>query len=115
MKTSFKSKNIVSTSRLLQLLHIELIGLLRIKSHGGNYYVFMIIDDFSRFTWTLFLSHNSDTFQAFKNLAKVCQKEKGSIILSLKSDYRGEFENQEFPCYCIENRISHNVFAPRTL
>ena len=36
-RISFKSKNIVSTTRPFELLHMDLFGPSRIKSLGGNY------------------------------------------------------------------------------
>lgn len=48
-RVSFKSKNVISTSKHLDLLHLGLFGHSRTKSIGGNYYGFVIIDDF-RFT-----------------------------------------------------------------
>jgi len=68
-RVSFKPKNILSTSKPLELLHLNLFGPSRTKSLGGNYYRFVIIDDFSRFTWTLFLSSKDDTFEAFAKFA----------------------------------------------
>ena len=56
VKTSFKSKNFISTSRPLQLLHLDLFGPSRIQSLGGKSYAFVIVDDYSRFTWILFLT-----------------------------------------------------------
>jgi len=44
------NKKIVSTTRLLKLLHMDFFGLLRTISLGGNYYAIVIVDDFSRFT-----------------------------------------------------------------
>ena len=114
VKSFFKSKNIVLTTRSLQLLHMDLIGPSRTRSHGGNYYVFVIVDDYSRYTWTLFLTHKSDTFQAFTNLAKQIQNQKGSTIVSLRSDHGGEFDNHDFTNFCAENGINHNFSAPRT-
>jgi len=72
-KHSFKLKNVVSTSKPFELLHMDLFGPSRTMSLGGNYYAFVIVDDFSRFTWTLFLESKSDAFFAFKNLAKRLQ------------------------------------------
>jgi len=54
-KHSFKLKNMVSTSKPLELLHMDLFGPSRTMSLGGNYYALVVVDDFSRFTWTLFL------------------------------------------------------------
>jgi len=71
IKHFFKMKNVVSTSKLLDLLHMNIFGPSRTMSLGGNYYALVIVDDFSRFTWTLFLESKSDAYSAFKKLAKI--------------------------------------------
>ena len=55
-KSSFKPINVVSTTRPLELLHMDLFGPSRTKSLGGNYYGLVIVDDYSRFTRTLFIT-----------------------------------------------------------
>jgi len=65
IKNSFELKNIVSTSKPIELLHMDLFGPSRTMSLGGNYYAFVIVDDFARFTWTLFLESKSDVLSAF--------------------------------------------------
>jgi len=54
VRTSFKLKKCVSTSWPLELLHVDLCGSMRITSKGEKRYVPVIMDDYSRFTWTLF-------------------------------------------------------------
>lgn len=49
-KLSFKPINIVSTSRPLQLLYINLSGPLGTRSFCVNYYALVIVNDFSIFT-----------------------------------------------------------------
>jgi len=49
------AKNIVTTSRPLELLHMDLFGPNAYISIGGNKYGFIIVDDFSRITWVFFL------------------------------------------------------------
>ena len=82
VRVSFKSKNIVSTTQPLQLLHMDLFGPSRTISFGGNYYALFIVDDYSRFTWTLFLVHKRDAFHAFKKLTKIIQNKKKANQLS---------------------------------
>ena len=65
-------------------------------SLGGNYYGLVIVDDYSRFTWTLFLKTKNEAFDAFRKLTKVIQNEKGLNIVSLRSDHGGEFQNESF-------------------
>ena len=91
-KVSFKPKNVVSTERPLEMLHMGLFGPSRTMSLGGNLYALVIVDDFSRYTWTLFLAAKNDTFHAFKRLAKMLENEKSSKIVSIRSDHGGKFQ-----------------------
>ena len=105
VKASFKSKNIVSTTRPLQLLHMDLFGPSRTMRFGGNYYALVIVDDYSRYTWTSFIAHKHEAFRAFKKLAKVIQNERNLNIASIRSDHGGEFKNEAFENFCEENRM----------
>ena len=77
IRTSFKSKDIVSTKKPLDELHMDLFGPSRIARLVGNLYALVIVDDYSRYTWTLFLAYKNDAYKAFKKLAKVLQNENG--------------------------------------
>nr|GEW46187.1 hypothetical protein [Tanacetum cinerariifolium] len=46
--TSHKAKNIVSTTRCLELLYMNLFGPSAIQSYKGNRYTLFIVDDYSR-------------------------------------------------------------------
>ncbi|GJX47075.1 retrovirus-related pol polyprotein from transposon TNT 1-94 [Tanacetum coccineum] len=43
-----KAKNIVSTTRCLELLYMDLFGPSAVRSYGGNRYTLVIVDDYSR-------------------------------------------------------------------
>lgn len=47
-KSTFKPKNVVSTTRPLQLLHMDLFSPSRTRSFRGNLYALVIVDDFPR-------------------------------------------------------------------
>ena len=113
-RTSFKLKNIVTTSRALELLHLDLFGLTWSSSQRGKRYDFVIVDDYSRFTWVLFLSHKNKTLSQFKHICKRIQTEKGYVLKAIRSDHEREFENLEFQNFCAENGITHNFSSPRT-
>jgi hypothetical protein len=49
------AKNIMTTSRPLKLRHMDLFGPIAYISIGRNKYGLVIVDDFSHFTWVLFL------------------------------------------------------------
>ncbi|XP_014499245.1 uncharacterized protein LOC106760306 [Vigna radiata var. radiata] len=65
-KQPFKSKREMSTKKPLQLLHMDLFKPSRIKSLGGNSYGLVIVDDYSRYTWTYFIAAKNDTLKVFK-------------------------------------------------
>jgi len=58
---------------------------------GSNYYGSVIVEDFSRFTWTFFIVAKDDAFGAFKKLVKVIQNEKNYTIAAIKTDHGREF------------------------
>ena len=113
-RSSFKSKNVVSTSRPLELLHLDLFGPTRTHSLGGKLYGFVIVDDYSRFTWVFFLAHKTETLDIFIPFCKRIQNEKGYSITNIRSDHGTEFENLSFNIFCDENGFGHNFSAPRT-
>ncbi|GJT74999.1 retrovirus-related pol polyprotein from transposon TNT 1-94 [Tanacetum coccineum] len=54
-RSSFKSKAVPSSKGRLNLLHMDLCGPMRVASINGKKYILVIVDDNSRYTWTLFL------------------------------------------------------------
>ena len=53
-KKHHSAKSIMTTTRPLEILHMDLFGLQNYASLGGNKYGLVIVDDFSRFTWVSF-------------------------------------------------------------
>ena len=50
IKNSFKTKKFISTTRPLELLHMDFFGPSRTPSLGGKSYAYVIVDDLSRYT-----------------------------------------------------------------
>ncbi|GJX49783.1 retrovirus-related pol polyprotein from transposon TNT 1-94, partial [Tanacetum coccineum] len=67
---SHKAKNIVSTTRCLELLHMDLFGPSTVWSYGGNRYTLVTVDDYSRYTWTRFLKNKTEAFDQFEIFSK---------------------------------------------
>nr|CAN62159.1 hypothetical protein VITISV_041771 [Vitis vinifera] len=114
IKNSFKNKKFISTTRPLELLHMDLFGSSRTPSLGGKSYAFVIVDEFSRYTWVLFLSQKNEAFYGFSKFCNKVQNEKGFTITCIRSDHGREFENINFEDYCNEHGINHNFSTPRT-
>ncbi|GJV24370.1 retrovirus-related pol polyprotein from transposon TNT 1-94 [Tanacetum coccineum] len=112
---SHKAKNIVSTTRCLELLHMDLFGPSAVRSYEGNRYTLVIVDDYSRYTLTRFLKDKTEAFDQFKVFSKKIQNHLGCTIVSIRIDHRREFDNEvQFGEFCNDNGITHNFSAPRT-
>ena len=109
-----KSSTLLKSKILFPLQnHFNLFEPSRYANLSGKYYVFVIVDDFSRCTWVLFLANKDDVLDTFKVFCTKIQNEKGYSIACIRSDHRGEFENHAFECFCNEFGIEHQFFLPR--
>ncbi|GJS93188.1 retrovirus-related pol polyprotein from transposon TNT 1-94 [Tanacetum coccineum] len=112
---SHKAKNVVSTTKCLELLHMDLFGPSAVRSYGGNRYTLVIVDDYSRYTWTRFLKNKTEAFDQFEIFSKKIQNQLGCTIVSIRTDHGREFDNEvQFGEFCNANGITHNFSAPRT-
>ncbi|GJU18343.1 retrovirus-related pol polyprotein from transposon TNT 1-94 [Tanacetum coccineum] len=112
---SHKAKNIVLTTRCLELLHMDLFGPSAVWSYGGNLYTLVIVDDYSRYTWTRFLKTKTEAFEQFEIFSKKIQNQLGCSIVSIRVDHDREFDNEvHFGEFCNANGIKYNFSAPRT-
>jgi IS30 family transposase len=102
----------MSTSRVLELLHMDLFGPTTYKSLGENLYCLVIVDDYSRYTWTFFLHDKFEVAACFKKFAKRAQNEFKVKIKKIRSDNGKEFDNTNIETYCDEVRIKHESPQP---
>ena len=72
---------------------------------GGSQYNLVIIDDFSRKSWTIPLRKNSDTEVALKQWISVNENQSGKKVKKLKSDKGGEYIDAELETWLKEHGI----------
>jgi hypothetical protein len=85
-----------------------------VESLGGKRYAYVVVDDFTRFTWINFIKEKSDTFDIFKSLCYQLQRKKNSVIIRVRSDHGREFENSKFTDFCSNEGIKHEFSSPIT-
>lgn len=81
--------------------------LIQVESIGGKIYVFVYVDDYSRFSWVMFIREKSNTFEVFKDLCQLLQREKRVWDDEIRSDHGIDFENYKFFEYYASEGISH--------
>ncbi|GJS00198.1 putative ribonuclease H-like domain-containing protein [Tanacetum coccineum] len=73
-RSSFKSKVVPSSKGRLNLLHMDLCGPMLVASINGKKYILVIVDDCSRYTWTLFLRSKDETPEVLKEFLTMIQR-----------------------------------------
>jgi transposase InsO family protein len=108
------SKNVMTTSRPLELLHMDLFGPVAYLSIGGSKYGLVIVDNFFRFTWVFFLQNKSETQGTLKRFLRRAQNEFELKVKKIRSDNGSEFKNLQVKKFLEEEGIKHEFFAPYT-
>ncbi|GKD81710.1 retrovirus-related pol polyprotein from transposon TNT 1-94 [Tanacetum coccineum] len=94
--------------------NMRLIQSLASKELVRNRYTLVIVDDYSRYTWTIFLKDKTEAFDQFEIFSRKIQNQLGCSILSIRTDHGREFDNEvQFGEFCNTNGITHNFSAPR--
>nr|KAJ0186081.1 hypothetical protein LSAT_V11C900483530 [Lactuca sativa] len=113
-KSSFKPKSCSSISVPLHLLHMDLFGPIPVRSLGGNKYTLVVVDEFTRFTWVIFLKKKSHAAQEIISLIRKNETLTGLKVKQLRSDHGTEFRNSTLEEFCDHKGIGQNFSAPRT-
>jgi transposase InsO family protein len=85
----------------------------RVRSMGGKWYVLVIVDDYSHYSWVFFLESKDEVFEHFRSLALRLNNEHPNCLKAIRSDNGTEFRNTSFDEFCLEHGIDQQVFAPR--
>lgn len=85
-KTSFKFKDKLSSSKHLQLIHMDLCGPSKIEEPRGEPYFMLVIDDYSRLTWVAFLRNYSEEFEKFKAFKAFTETQTGCKLKRIRLD-----------------------------
>ncbi|GJS85929.1 retrovirus-related pol polyprotein from transposon TNT 1-94 [Tanacetum coccineum] len=85
-RKSFHTKTTPSSKRRLQILHMDLCGPMRVESFNGNKYVLVIVDDYSRYTWTHFLMSKDETPEVLIDFLRLVQRVLHAQVRTVRTD-----------------------------
>jgi transposase InsO family protein len=89
----------MTTTRPLEMFHMDLFSPIVYISIDGNKYGLVIIDDYSHFTWIFFLHDKSETQEVLKKFLKRAQNEFDVKVKKIRSDNGSEFKNTQVEQY----------------
>lgn len=107
-------KNVMydQSEELLDLVHLDVCGLLPVNSIGGSRYILLIIDDYSGMYFTYFLKNKSDVFSTFQTFKERCENTLGRKIKRIRTDNGTEFNNKQFDELIRRDGIEHQKTVP---
>nr|GFA42835.1 retrovirus-related Pol polyprotein from transposon TNT 1-94 [Tanacetum cinerariifolium] len=103
-RKSFHSK-LTSSKRRLHHLHMDLCGPMRVASINGKRYVLVIVDDYSRYTWTHFLRFKDETPEVLIDFLRLVKRRLQAQVRVLTTVLTPHLHVRQW-------RLEHNSLSP---
>nr|GEU86852.1 retrovirus-related Pol polyprotein from transposon TNT 1-94 [Tanacetum cinerariifolium] len=113
-RSSFKSKAVPCLKGRLNLLHMDLCGPMQVASINGKKYILVIVYDYSRYTWTLFLRSKDEMAEVLKEFLMMIQRNLQALVITIRTDRGTEFLNKTLNAFFKEQGINHQTSTART-
>ncbi|GJS53334.1 retrovirus-related pol polyprotein from transposon TNT 1-94 [Tanacetum coccineum] len=113
-KHTHKPKTKNTNLEVLNTLHMDLCGPMRVQTINGKKYILVIVDDYSRFTWVKFLISKDETPEVVIKFLKQIQVGLNKTVRNIRIDNGTGFFNKDLTDYYERVSIFHQKTIPRT-
>nr|GFB51178.1 retrovirus-related Pol polyprotein from transposon TNT 1-94 [Tanacetum cinerariifolium] len=113
-RKSFQTKTTPSSKRRLHLLHMDLCGPMWVESINERKYVLVIVDDYSRYTWTHFLRFKDETPEVLIDFLRLVERGLHAQVRIVRTEKGTEFLNKTLHAYFASEGIHHQTSVART-
>ncbi|GJY21204.1 retrovirus-related pol polyprotein from transposon TNT 1-94 [Tanacetum coccineum] len=113
-KHTHKPKTKNTNLEVLNTLHIDLCGLMRVQTINGKKYNLVIVDDFSRFTWVKLLRSKDETSEVVIKFLKQIQVGLNKTVRYIRTDNGTKFVNKDLTEYYEHVGIFYQKTVSRT-
>ncbi|GJT12756.1 retrovirus-related pol polyprotein from transposon TNT 1-94 [Tanacetum coccineum] len=113
-KHTHKPKTKNTNLEVLNTLHMDLYGPMRVQTINGKKYILVIIDDYSQFTWVKFFRSKDETPEVVIKYLNKIQVGLNKTIRNIRTDNGTEFVNKDLTDYYERVGIFHQKTVPRT-
>nr|GFA11174.1 retrotransposon protein, putative, unclassified [Tanacetum cinerariifolium] len=93
---------------------MDLCGPMRVASINGKRYVLVIVDDYSRYTWTYFLRSKDETPEVLIEFPRLVQRGLHAQVRIVRTDKGTKFLNKNLHAYFTSEGIHHKTLVART-
>nr|GEW56014.1 hypothetical protein [Tanacetum cinerariifolium] len=87
---------------------------LEVASINRKKYILVIVEDYSRYTWTLFLCSKDETPEVLKEFLTMIQRNLQALVITVRTDRGTEFLNKTLNAFFKEEGIEHQTSTART-
>ncbi|GKD33739.1 retrovirus-related pol polyprotein from transposon TNT 1-94 [Tanacetum coccineum] len=94
---------------------MDLCGPMRVQMINGKKYILVIVDDYSRFTWVMFLRSKDETLEVVIKFLMQIQVVLNKTVRYIRTDNGTKFINKDLTEYYERVRIFHQKTVLRTL
>ena len=88
------------------------VGPAQVHSVGGKWYVLVILDDFSLYSWVYFIETKDEAFGFVRDLILRLKNEPYDPIIAIHNDNGMEFKNAHFETFCSDLGLEHQFSSP---
>nr|GEW11521.1 integrase, catalytic region, zinc finger, CCHC-type, peptidase aspartic, catalytic [Tanacetum cinerariifolium] len=113
-RASHPPKPVPNSRQRLHLLHMDFCGPMRIARINGKRYILVIVDDYFRYTWVIFLRSKDEAPAVIITFLKRITVLLQSPVIIIRTDNGTEFKNQVLKVYFDSVGISHQMSSVRT-
>jgi transposase InsO family protein len=79
---------------------------------GSKWYVLVIIDDYSHYSWVFFLESKDEVFEHFHSLALRLNNEHPNCLKAIRGDNGTEFRNGSFDQFFLKYGVDQQFSTP---
>ncbi|CAI7796834.1 unnamed protein product [Closterium sp. NIES-53] len=99
----------------VELVHVDLVGPMKVKGDGGALYSMTMVDDYTRLTWSFPLANKSDAARVIiEEWLPMVERESGKRVKAIRSDRGGEFLGVEFRSWLKRHGIKQQLTTAYT-
>nr|GEV48555.1 retrovirus-related Pol polyprotein from transposon TNT 1-94 [Tanacetum cinerariifolium] len=113
-KHTHKPKTEKTNLEVLNTLHMDLCGPMRVQTINGKKYIIVIVDDYSRFTWVKFLRSKDETPEVLIKFIQQIQVSINKTVRYVRTDNGTKFVNHTLTEYYERIGIFHQKTVPIT-
>lgn len=98
----------------LSLVHMDVCGPMPTQSLGGSRYMATFLDDYSKFSVVVPVSHKSDVAAAVIRIITLLENQCGHRLKAVRTDRGGEYLNHTLDDFFASKGVAHQTTTPYT-